>query len=88
MLTSIYGFCFVSVPSTYILFGGKVASSIDQGSIAGYLFAISQTFGFLVGLCFSEMLDKSELMSQLIICLVAISLLLSFIFLLFVKDNE
>lgn len=63
LLSIIFGFHYLSSPPTFILFAAETAFPIDQASVTGYLFAISQTFGFLGGIICSAVLDKTQLRS-------------------------
>jgi hypothetical protein len=54
-----FGFNYLSCPSSFILFAAEAAFPIDQASVAGYLFAFSQTFGFVAGLICAAFLNKT-----------------------------
>jgi len=43
------GFFLIPLPSILITYGSELVFPIDESSSAGYLFASSQTFGFLIG---------------------------------------
>jgi len=59
LLSILFGFNYLSSPSAFILFAAETAFPIDQASVTGYLFAISQTFGFVGGLICASALNKT-----------------------------
>jgi len=52
-LSLFFGFNYLSVPSIFILYSAEAAFPLDPASITGYLFALSQTFGFVGGIIFT-----------------------------------
>lgn len=50
LISLVMGFNYMAVPSYFVVYGAQIAFPVDQASVAGYLFAISQTFGFILGL--------------------------------------
>jgi len=60
IISSFFCFNYFSIPSIYILYSTEVAFPIDQASAAGYLMAISQTFGFLSGILYANLLDGTK----------------------------
>jgi len=58
IITSILmGFTYYAIPSYFVIYGSQIAFPADQASVAGYLFAIAQTFGFILGLILVPLLD-------------------------------
>jgi hypothetical protein len=51
------GFNYYAIPSVCIVYASQVAFPVDQASVAGYLFAISHTVGFGMGLAFIPFLN-------------------------------
>jgi MFS-type transporter involved in bile tolerance (Atg22 family) len=74
-LAGAVGFFLIPNPSILISYSSEVVFPIDESSSAGYLFASSQTFGFLVGFSSITYLDKTEERSQ-VVCYVYMGLLL------------
>jgi hypothetical protein len=56
----LFGFNFFSEPSFFVFYGAQIAFPVDQASIAGYLVAIAQTFGFVLGIIMVAMLDGTR----------------------------
>lgn len=54
------GIFFVPLPSILISYSSEVVFPIDESSSAGYLFACSQTFGFIVGFSSISYLTQSD----------------------------
>jgi len=84
-LGGITGFFLIPMPSILITFASQVVFPIDESSSAGYLFASSQTFGFLIGLFFTQILD-STFNSSMIVAITLCGLLsLSFVMCLLIN---
>ena len=49
----------IPFPSIVISYASEVVFPVDEGSSAGYLFAASQTFGFLLGFGSISYLNKT-----------------------------
>jgi hypothetical protein len=86
-LGGITGFFLIPLPSILITFGSEVVFPIDESSSAGYLFASSQTFGFLIGFFSIQILDSTFETSKLIIIIYCGLLFLSFLMTVFVKED-
>jgi hypothetical protein len=50
LISVLMGFTYYAIPSYFVVYGSQIAFPADQASVAGYLFAIAQTFGFILGL--------------------------------------
>ena len=48
------------INSLLIAYASDVAFPVGQGSVTGYMFAFSQTFGFIAGICFISWIDKEN----------------------------
>lgn len=59
VLGGFVGFFTIPFPSIVISYASEVVFPIDEGSSAGYLFAASQTFGFLLGFGSISFLNKT-----------------------------
>ena len=59
ILGGLVGFFTIPSPSILISYASEVVFPIDEGSSAGYLFAASQTFGFLFGFGSISFLNKT-----------------------------
>jgi hypothetical protein len=60
LLSTLFGVNYFSIPSIYVLFSTEIAFPVDQASAAGYLLAISQTIGFIVGIIYASLLDGTK----------------------------
>ena len=60
MLPIIFGFNYYSIPSYFVVYGAQIAFPVDQASVAGYLFAISQTFGFVLSLILLPFVNETK----------------------------
>ena len=45
-----FGFFVTPLPSLYMAYSSEVIYPLGEGSATGYLFAASQTYGFVIGL--------------------------------------
>ena len=60
ILGGLTGFFTIPAPSIVISYASEVVFPIDEGSSAGYLFAASQTFGFVLGFGSISFLNKTK----------------------------
>jgi hypothetical protein len=81
----ITGFFLIPMPSILITYASQVVFPIDEGSSAGYLFASSQTFGFLIGLMFTQILNSTFDNSMIVAIIICGLLCLSFVTCLLIK---
>jgi hypothetical protein len=58
-LGGMVGFFMIPIPSILISYSSELVFPIDESSSAGYLFASSQTFGFLFGFLSISLLNKT-----------------------------
>jgi len=56
-LPILLGFNYYAIPSYFVVYGAQIAFPVDQASVAGYLFSISQTFGFVLSLVLLPFVD-------------------------------
>lgn len=82
-------FCFnhLSLPSIYVLYSTELAFPIDQSSAAGYMIAISQTVGFLSGLLFANILNGTKEMAYVIFFVTGACLFISILVSLSIKQD-
>ena len=60
LISWLFGANYFSIPSHFVVYGSQLAFPIEQGTVAGYLFAFAQTFGFILGLILSIFLDGTR----------------------------
>jgi hypothetical protein len=87
ILGGMIGLFIVPILSMFIMYGSQLAFPIDEGSSAGYIMASCQTFGFILGFSSIRLLDKSKERSELVLYTLCGFLFLSFVFVLWVKEN-
>lgn len=85
VIGGLVGFFFIPTPSILISYASEVVFPIDESSSAGYLFAASQTFGFLMGLGSISYLNQTVFRSKLIGFITIGVLVLSFLSAAWVK---
>ena len=67
---------FTSVIPYFVIYGAQIAFPADQASIAGYLVAISQASGFVIGLALTIFVDGERTNSAItLLILIGICLL-------------
>ena len=54
------GFFLIPLTSLYFTYSAEVAFPIGEASAGGYLFAASQTFGFILGLIVISLIDPND----------------------------
>lgn len=87
ILGGFVGFFLIPLPSIMIMYGSELVFPLDESSSAGYLLAASQTFGFLIGVASISFLNRSEERSKIVLFTYAGLLFLSFVIVLFVREN-
>ena len=87
LLGGLVGFFMIPTPSIVISYASEVVFPIDEGSSAGYLFATSQTFGFIFGFGSISYLNRTEDRSRLVGYLVMGMLFLAFVSGIWVKEK-
>ena len=59
LISVLMGFTYFAIPSYFVVYGSQIAFPADQASVAGYLFAIAQTFGFILGLILVPLITET-----------------------------
>jgi len=59
LLSILFGFNSYSSIAIFILYAAETTFPIDQASVAGYLLAITEIFGFVSGLICASVLNKT-----------------------------
>ena len=54
------GAFFIPLPSLFLSYSSETVFPLGEGSATGYIYAVSQTFGFLLGLGSISFLDKEN----------------------------
>jgi len=85
IISALYGFTYYAIPSYFVVYGAQIAFPVDQASVAGYLFAIAQTFGFILGLILVPLLDETSENSIILFSVLGVIILLGAILTLFVE---
>lgn len=79
------GFFLIPMPALFISYASELVFPLDEGSSAGYLFAGSQTFGFLLGFFVTLILDEQRITTYISLSVYAFFLLMSFVLVLTTK---
>jgi predicted membrane channel-forming protein YqfA (hemolysin III family) len=70
-----------------VLYSTEVAFPVDQASAAGYLMAISQTFGFLTGILYANLLDGTRSTARMLLYVTVGCLFISVIVSISIKED-
>lgn len=83
----IAGFFVIPIPSLCISFASELVFPLDEGSSTGYLFAGSQTFGFVIGAIITVIVEQAESMAYFALALYAFLQLLACIVVLATQED-
>jgi len=75
------------LPSIMVAYASELTFPIDEGSSAGYLFAFSQTFGFILGIISINVLHGSATIAKILFSVFAGLMVLALIFILFTNED-
>jgi MFS-type transporter involved in bile tolerance (Atg22 family) len=87
LVAGTFGIFLTPISSIIVSYTSEVVYPLDEGSSTGYLFAISQTFGFAMGVLTINVLNNDPNRAKIILSIFLVMMLIGLIAMISTKED-